>query len=109
MVAVDPVHHQHQQQQQHHQQHQHQQQSDISANQGGNISNHQPTNDTAFPGGHHRQNYNIGAPQQMLQNHLNTKITGDNKGNTATMTKNKLYTEENGQVNLKTIPFITLL
>jgi len=99
MVPVDPtLHHQHQQQQQqqpHHQQHQHQQQSAELSN---NITNHQPTNDTAFPGGHHRQNYNLAATQgQMLQNHLNNKISGE-KANPSTMTKNKLYTEENGQV-----------
>ena len=102
MVPVDPnVHHQHPQQQQQQQHHQHQQQSGNP----GPLPAHPPTNDTAFPGGHHRQNYNLGpggaqaqAQAQMIHNHLSNKISGETKPSASSVTKNKLYTEENGQV-----------
>ena len=105
MVPVDPGvgHHQQQPQQQHHQQHQHQhqqqqppqQQQQQQQQQSGEM-NHSSNNDTAFPGGHHRQP-GYGAGAQMIQNHVNNKIPGD-KSTAASLTKNKLYTEENGQV-----------
>ena len=107
MVPVDPGvgHHQQQPQQQHHQQHQHQhqqqqqppQQQQQQQQQSGEM-NHSSNNDTAFPGGHHRQpGYGSGA--QMIQNHVNNKIPGD-KSTAASLTKNKLYTEEGKVVTL---------
>ena len=111
MLPVDPSHHHHQQQQQppqHHQQHQHQQQQQAGeiGNQGNIQGNHGPTNDTAFPGGHHRQGYSLPPGSQagagMVQQHANnikSHLQADKAASLSeTLTKNKLYTEENGQV-----------
>ena len=109
MLPVDPSHHHHQQQQQppqHHQQHQHQQQqAGEIGNQGNLQGNHGPTNDTAFPGGHHRQGYTLppGSQATMVQQHSANNIKAQLQADKAaslseTLTKNKLYTEENGQV-----------
>jgi len=114
MLPVDPNHHHHQQPQQPQQHHQHQpphqqqQQQPQAGELGpqGTIASHGNTNDTAFPGGHHRQDYSLGAggqagpqqPGQMVQhNNLNTKQLQTDKS-TNSLTKNKLYTEENGQI-----------
>jgi len=121
MVPVDPAHHhhqqQHQQQQQHHpqhqqqqqQQHQQQQQSGECGNQS-THSSHGPSNDTAFPGGQHRHSYvqsaqggQHGAGQgqaQVVPGHSShpSKQVQVEKQAVAPLTKNKLYTEENGQV-----------
>jgi len=125
MVPVDPAHHHHhqqqQQQQQQHQQHhtQHQQQtqppqqhqsqqqqSGECANQSSHSS-HGPSNDTAFPGGTHRHNYNVQGGGQHVggqgpvvpghNSHPTKQVQGE-KQVLAPLTKNKLYTEENGQV-----------
>ena len=113
MLPVDPSHHHHQQQQQppqHHQQHQHQQpqqQAGEIGNQGNLPANHGPTNDTAFPGGHHRQGYSLppgsqgttGMVQQHGSNNIKSHLPPDKAATLSeTLTKNKLYTEENGQV-----------
>lgn len=103
MLPVDPtLHHQHPQQPQHHTQHPHQQQQ-----QAGDLAmtSHPQNNDTAFPGASHlRPNYPAAIngqsqPGQMqhIQNHVNSKVTGDKPHNNLS-TKHKLYTEENGQV-----------
>ena len=101
MVPVDPgvAHHQQQQQQhhqQHHQQQQHQQQQQPQhAQQGAEQQN----NDTAFPGHHRASHYSVGVGAgQMLQNNVH-KPQSAIKSTPTALTKNKLYTEENGEVN----------
>ena len=107
MVPVDPgvSHHQQQQQQHHHHQQQHQQQHGQP---GAEQQAGQPTNDTAFPGHHRATQYAVGAQGegqgagqgagQMIQNNLHGKQSAVKSTPTA-LTKNKLYTEENGEVN----------
>ena len=104
MVPVDPgvAHHQQQQQQQHHQQHhpqqqQHQQQQQQQ--QHGQQGTEQQNNDTAFPGHHRAGHYSVGGPGagQMLQNNVHKQQSAVKSTPTA-LTKNKLYTEENGEV-----------
>lgn len=103
MVPVDPgvAHHQQQQQQQHHQQH-HQQQQQHQLQQQAQLAQQgaeQQTNDTAFPGHHRASHYSVGGPGagQMLQNNVH-KPQSAIKSTPTALTKNKLYTEENGEV-----------
>jgi len=109
-------HPQHQQQtqqpQQPHQPQQHQPQQQQQSGECGNQSTHSshgPSNDTAFPGASHRHSYNVqgggqhggGQTQGQVVPGLNSHPTKQVQGEKqvlAPLTKNKLYTEENGQV-----------
>ena len=102
MVPVDPAVAHHQQQQQHHQQHHQQQQQQHPQQQHGQQGAEQQNNDTAFPGHHRAGHYSVGGPGegagQMLQNNVHKQQSAVKSTPTA-LTKNKLYTEENGEVN----------
>ena len=89
MVPVDPG-------VAHHQQQQHQLQQQAQHAQQGTE---QQTNDTAFPGHHRAGHYSVGGPGagQMLQNNV-LKPQSAIKSTPTALTKNKLYTEENGEV-----------
>jgi len=121
-------HHQQQlQQQQHHTQHQqqpqqqqppqqqppqqHQQQQQQQSGELGTQPTHPshgPSNDTAFPGAPHRHSYNVqgggqhsgaqGQSSQIVHNSHTSKQVQGEKQAVAPLTKNKLYTEENGQI-----------